>query len=294
MADKYDSYLTILHRQRQIKGALRQPGYRTALAKLQKTLLITIREPHPYRLVVNDVVDQMKPLLAVPEFKSGAQGGPAAPGSDYIYHLTSIRKVVGDPKSKSPRTLTWTHFPPAFPKLDESDRHLFEYLLDKYIREYGRTGWMALKDYAAGKYSVKRDFTWWTNEKFPDANIICAAHRVGLPNTWVPKYALVMRCLARKVTSQALSHVPTVLDGFLSEIFSPADYRSATPTWGQAIDLDSPGPLSARAEEYSMNPIPVEAISFRPVLIDNNRRRRHVVARDPRLWQLLELYYDKL
>lgn len=293
MADKYDSYLTILHKLRQIKGVLRQPSHKDALRKLQKELSDNIKEPHPYRLVVNDKIDQIKPLMGVPEFRSGAKGVPATPTSEYIYHLTSIRKVVGDPNSKLPRTLTWSYFPPAFPNLYEPDLKLFECLLKEYKDVYGGKGWMQLKDYAVGEYSVKRNFTWWTNEKFPDAHIVCAAHRVGLPNTWIPKYALVMQCLTKKV-SKTLSHVPTTLDGFISEIFSPADDRTGPPAHGEAINLDNSRLLSTDAEEYSLKPISVDSIQFRPVLIDNRKRRQHVVSRNPRLWQLLEIYYYTL
>jgi hypothetical protein len=292
MADRYDSYLTSLHKLRQLKGILRQDSYKATLKKLQKELSDKIKESHPYRLIVNETIDQMKPLMEVPEFRNGAIGSPAAHNSEYIYHLTSIRKVAGEPKPKVTPTLNWTHFPPGFSDLTESDRNLFECLIKKYQDVYGGTGWMPLKEFATGKYSVKRGFTWWTNKEFTDADIVCAAHRVGLPNTWIPKYALVMQCLTKKVAG-TLSHVPTTLDGFISEIFSPADYRTGQPTCGEAINLDNPK-LIPYAEEYSLKPIEVESIYFRPVLIDNRKRRMHVVNRDPRLWQLLENYYDTL
>jgi hypothetical protein len=293
MTDKHDTYLTVLHKLRQIKGVLRQSSHKDALRKLQKELSDNIKEPHPYRLVVNDKIDQIKPLLGVPEFRSGAAGAPAAPSSEYIYHLTSVRKVIGDPNSKLPRTLTWTYFPPAFPNLYEPDLKIFECLFREYNDVYSGKGWMHLKDYATGEYSVKRDFTWWTNEEFRDVNIICAAHRIGLPNTWIPKYALVMRCMTNKL-AKTLSHVPTALDGFTSEIFSPADHRAGPPVHGEAINLDSSRLLSTDAEEYALKPITAESIQFRPVLIDNRKRRQHVVNRNTRLWQLLEIYYYNL
>jgi hypothetical protein len=293
MADKYDSYLTILHQLRQIKGALRQAAHKPTLVKLQRELSFSIKEPHPYRLVVNGTINQIKPLLAVPEFKSGATGSHATPGGDYIYNLTSLRKVVGDAHARLPRTLTWTHFPPAFPNLTWPDRKLFECLLREKDDVYGGREWIPLKDYATGRFSVKREFTWWTNQKFPAAHVVCAAHRVGMPNTWIPKYALVMRCPAKEAIGKTLPHVPTVMDGFVSEIFSPADYRTTRPVKGEAINLDSSRNLFTQEEEYSLNPIPVELIEFQPVLIDR-KKRQHAVYRNARLWQLLEIYYHTL
>lgn len=291
MAHKHDSYLTALHKLRQIKGASRQASFKPSLRRLQQVLSAQIKEPHPYRLIVNKTLNQMAPLLRVPEFTSGATGSRAAPSTEYIYHLTSVRKVIGSPPATS--ALIWNYFPPAFPNLYEPDWKLFECLQQEYKHTYGGTGWMPLNSFAAGKYSVRRDFTWWTDQKFPEAHIVCAAHRVGLPNTWIPKYALVMRCPARKMAA-GLSHVPTVLDGFTSEIFSPTDYRTTVPTHGEAIDLDSRPRLSTGAKEFALNPIDVGSIEFRPVLIDNKKRRRHVVNRDALLWQLLEIYYYHL
>jgi hypothetical protein len=292
MADKYDSYLTTLHRLRQIKGALRQDSYKTILRQLQSELQNNIKEPHPYRLVVNSTIDQVKPLLTVPQFKKGAIGSNANHHIDYIYHLTSVRKMAGH--FGQPSNLTWTYLPPAFPNLAAPDRKLFECLLYKYINEYGGVGYMPLKNYATGKYSGKRDFSWWTNQKLLATHIVCAAHRLGMPNTWIPKYAIVMRCPAKKVMTSALSHVPTVLDGFISEIFSPSDYRTTTPIRGEALNLDNLGSFAHGAEEYTLNPINVDLIEFYPVLIEKSKRSHHAVYRNARLWQLLEVYYYHL
>ena len=293
MADKYDSYLTILHQLRQIKGALRQSSYETVLKNLQLKLSNTIGEPHPYRLVVNNVIDQLSPLLSVPEFKVGALGSDATPRTDYVYHLTSVGKIRGNSTSVPP-ALTWTYLPPSFPNINGPDRKLFETLLDKYSSVSGGGGWLRLQDYAKGKYSGKRHFTWWTNLKLLAAHIVCAAHRLGLPNKWIPKYAIIMRCPTKEVIAKNLAHVPTVLDGFVSEIFSPADYRTVTPTQGETINLDSPRLLATGADEYALAPIDVEPIEFYPVLIDRLKRSTHVINRDAQLWQLLEVYYDNL
>ncbi len=277
------SNLTILHRIRQLKGSLRQPGYGSALFDLEMELN-RMGLSHPYRLIKNRSVDQMSVLLRVPAFAHAGIGSAAEPNGDFIYHLTSTRKVV---------TYTqWAYFPSGFSSLKHEDRKLFEYLLNDYDT---RKDWLPLSVYAHDHYSGFRGFTWWTDLKLLERRIVCAAHSLGLPNKWIPKYALVMRCPSAYARSLSLAHVPTAVDGFISEIFSPSDLRSVpAPTFGRTINLDRPAGLRTGAQEFALNPVPVDRIDFIPVLIDRTARSHHVVARNARLWQLLEIYYSKL
>jgi hypothetical protein len=291
MPNRNDSYLTRIHRLRQVKGALRQAHHKTTLGHLQQTLSNDIKESHPYRLSFDKTlnINQMEPLFSVLGFLPGARGTDVIPHDDYLYHLSSISKVK---KEKF-----WTWLPPVCGTLRAADRKLFSCLKQKYDVECGGTGWMPLKDFASGEYKRRddrdvRNFTWWTNQKLLDAHIVCAAHRLGLPNTWIPKYALIMRCRASEVGARLLSHVPSVIDAFVSEIFHPADYRTAIPTCGHTINLDSPGQLQTGAKEYALNPIAVELIEFFPIEIGWSKRSPHVVSRNVGLWQLLESYYD--
>lgn len=277
------SNLTILHRIRQLKGGLRQPRYGAALYALEIELK-GIGRSHPYGLVRNRLIDELSALLRIPEFAHAARGNAADPKCDFIYHLSSVRKVLTYSQ--------WSYFPSGFPSSKHEDRKLFEYLLDDYD---AKTDWLRLSGYSRDRYSGFRGFTWWTDLKLLERRIVCSAHKLGLPNKWIPKYALVMRCPASYAKSTNLSHIPTAVDGFTSEIFSPSDLtRIPVPTFGRAIDLDSPAGLRTGAQEYALNSVPVDQIDFIPVLIDRTLRVHHVVARNARLWQLLEIYYNKL
>lgn len=239
---------------------------------------------HPYEDGVTKSRNQMATLMNVPAFRQGAVGSEATPAQEFIYHLTSIRKVLN--------YSTWTHFPSGFPTVRHQDRRVFEYLVDDYTR---LRDWLPLGGYARGQLSGFRGFTWWSNLKLLANHIVCGAHVLGLPNTWIPKYALVIRCPASYVRKNNLACVPTTLDGFVSEIFCPADYRSSSrPVCGKTVNLDSPGHLTAGADEFAVKPLDVDEVQFYPVLIDRRARVAHVVRRDARLWQLLEVYYNSL
>jgi|GEM_PF-6225283 len=245
-----------------------------------ETQLRAMRLPHPYRLARG----QMDQLLTTWQFANGGSGTDGNGSLHYIYHLTSVRKVLtyGD----------WQYTPAGFPSDKYSDRRLFEYLIDDY--NYAKE-WLPLSYYAQDRYSGFRNFTWWTDLEILAASVICSCHKLGLPNKWVPKYALVMRCSAEYAKTRGLKRVPTTMDGFISEIFSPSDFRPPlVPDSGKAIDLDSAGRLREGYREYSLQPIPVQEIEFIPLLIEGTMRRQHVVARNGRLWQRLETYYNGL
>lgn len=275
------SNLTLLHRIRQIKGSLRQPHHYVSLRRLESSLSHK-GLGHSY----DKTYAQIASLLGDPKLNltPGAQGTNATPVGEYIFHLTSVRKVLSN--------ITWNFFPSGFPSLRHEDNKLFAYLVKHYQRE---KDWLPLSRYASGRLSGFRDFTWWTSLELASSYILCHAHSLGLPNKWIPKYALVMRCPVDYVVRNNLAFVPTVMDGFFSEIFSPADYRGGcSPSAGRTIDLDSPGPLADGEEEFAVRSLEAREIEFYPILIDYSIRRAHVVNRNARLWQLLEIYYNKL
>jgi hypothetical protein len=287
------SNLTILHRIRQVKGSARQASHARTLHDLNVELGV-MGLSHPYRLIRSKVINQMQPMLGVANFVPGAVGPAAKPQQEYIYHLTSVGKVL--------KYTRWDFTPPGFTTRRHRDSRLFRRLEEIYEDAAGARRspkdpepWLPFKNYASGTYSGFRGFTWWTNLKLTPAHVVCGGHNLGLPNRWIPKYALIMRCPADYVNGGKLARVPTVLDGFTSEIFSPA-YIGTTPppSCGRTIDLESHGPLRQGPEEYALRPIKVEKIEFQPVLIDRARRNVHVVKLDVRMWQLLEIYYSKL
>jgi hypothetical protein len=275
------SNLTLIHAARQRKGSLRQSHHYGTLRRLELALIRNVWS-HPY----DKKYGQIAPLLGNPSLRlvPGAQGTSGAPSGEYIYHLTSVRKVL--------KHTAWSFFPSGFPSPKHEDEKLFAYLVKDHA---WAGGWLPLSPkYASGKLSGFRDFTWWTSAELDPKYILCQAHALGLPNKWISKHALILRCRVDYVVAGGLAFVPTVMDGFLSEIFSPADYRGThPPAYGKTIDLDGPGPLTEGEEEFAVRPLEVSEIEFRPVLIDRPVRLKHVVRRDARLWQLLENYYNK-
>lgn len=237
---------------------------------------------HPYRLIRNRVIDQFKPLMANPKFANGGTGPSASTTVEYIYHLTSVRKLV--------KFTDWGFFPSGFPNPKSAAWRVFDYLLDDHRKS---SNWLPLRNYATGAYGGFRNFTWWTSFELDPANIVCNAHKLGLPNTWIPKYGIILRCPVTHITSYNLHHVPTVVDGFPSEIFRPMDFRLSPLTSGRTVDLETNGQLIDGVEEFALSPVPVSEIKFKPVLI-NRHARRHRVVRNARLWQLLEMFYNSL
>jgi hypothetical protein len=276
---------TIVHQLRQLKGSLRQPQHGQDLYVLEQAIR-GMGLTHPYRLIVNSKVNQLTSLLSVPTFSKGGIGTLATSSSEFLYHLTGVRKVL--------KYSGWNYFPRGFPTLRHSDRRIFSYLLNDYNRN--NRGPLPLGRYAKGTLSGFRGFTWWTSLKILEAHVVCSAHRLGMPNKWIPKFALVMRCPSTYIAGGHFASVPTTLDGFISEIFCPADYRSAQtlPSYGRAINLDNLGRLAAGPEEFAVGSIDVREVEFFPVLIDRAVRSVHVVQRDARLWQLLEIFYNGL
>lgn len=237
---------------------------------------------HPYRLIRSRVIDQFQPLMANTEFANGGTGPSASASGEFIYHLTSVRKLV--------KNTRWSFFPSGFPRPKSAAWRVFEYLVADYKKT---SNWLLLRNYANGKYGGFRNFTWWTSLELDPTDIVCKAHKLGVPNQWIPNYAIILRCPVTHIKIDNLHHVPTVIDGFHSEIFRPMDFRVSPLTSGRTIDLETKGQLKDGVEEFTLSPVPVSQIEFKPVLI-NTPDRDHRVVRNARLWQLLSTFYDSL
>jgi hypothetical protein len=283
------SNLRRLYKKRLAVGLRRQPSYRNELMGLHASLK-AIRDnvsnlplSHPFRLKNH----QMQELMRNMDYARGGRGEPANPRScAYLYRITGIRKVV--------EHTTWSHLPNRFPNRNHPDSKIFECIMDEYAIRGNR--WLPLADYAKGNLGAKRKFTWWTNMLISNANVVCDAHTLGKVNYSIPKYALVLRVSVEAVRRLGLAYVPTPMDAFTSEIFHPADFGvgPGSPDSGRTIDLEKRGPLVQGEEEYALRDVPVQEIEFYPVLIDRALRSRHVVKRNAKLWQLLEIYYNTL
>jgi hypothetical protein len=274
------SNLEMIQEVRQSLGGLRQEDHKEKLDELWG-IVQDEGLSHPYGGEARSV------LRGNPLFDTGGEGTPATLNGEYLYHLTSISKVMKEKNSG------WTFRP----KGPHQSLRVYEYLVALYAALYqDKKDWIPLKEFADGPFTGERGITWWSNMDLLEANIIAGAHRLGLPNAWIPKYALVMRCPSMYIKSENLACVPTCLDGFTSEVFSPADYRTSPPdpTCGKTINLAGRGPLTEGVDEFVLRPIKAAYIEFIPVLIDKKAHKSHKVLRDGRLWQLLEEYYYTL
>ncbi len=261
---------TEIYKYRCSTGVARQPQHRDDLRDLRK-IIRKIPQDHPYRLKDYD------PLYRSAAFDPGARGSTLSNNTVLeLYRLVSLQKAVE-------HVTDWT-FKRKKGKRPLSEPRLF-FHVSEYYRNKGKP-WLPLSTFAIGELSGIRKFTWWTTSDLNVNDIVCASHNLGLPNSWIPKYALLLRCHLKA----SMVSIPSVLDGFCSVIFNAADYRNGNPTSGQTIDLDTE-PLALGHNEFVLKPIAVDYVEVKPILIDQPRRLHHVVSMDGKLLKLLLQYY---
>ena len=276
MADQTSIYLIRLK-----LGNNRQPSYAPDILHFD-SIVRTLGKPHPYSL--DD--KQIAQLLSIPTFAQGGQGSicniPAA--QVYLFHLSSVHKVVNN--------TTWHRFPPGFSTSFHQNRTIFEYLRWEHD---AKKDWLRLSDYAHGSLSGFRGFTWWTSLKLLPQYILCGAHSLGIPNDWIPIYALLLRCPVKYINSNKLARIPTTVDGYISEIFHPT-IGANSPLTGMTVNLDGypRNPLSHGYAEFTVMMLDVNELEFQPILIDNSVRMSHDVLLNSVLRNQLEDYYSKL
>ena len=262
--------LTEIYKYRCTTGVTRQPHHRKDLRDLRK-IIKEIPQDHPYRL------KDYEPLYRSAAFDPGACGSSLNTKVVLeLYRLGSLDKVVE-------HVTDWT-FKKTRGRRPYSEPRLF-FHLSQYYRNEGKP-WLPLSRFATGELSGIRKFTWWTTSDLDVNDIVCASHNLGLPNSWIPKYALLLRCHREA----SMVSIPSVLDGFCSVIFNAADYRGGSPTSGQTIDLDTE-PLALGHNEFVLKPIDVDSVEVKPILIDQPKRLHHVVRMDGKLLRLLHHYY---
>lgn len=260
-----------LHRLRQTVALVRQNRHASLLAEMQ-LLLEHLGSTHPYALVR----EQIEKLMSIPGFAVGGNGSLASRSeSEFIYRISGIRKVVSFtdwfwPSKRRNDDDIWNELKSAF---DEPE-------------------WLSLDAYSRGALSGPRGITWWTDLDVLSTNIICGAHSMGLPNDWVSKYSLILRCPTAVIPERSF-RVPTVLDAFDSEIFHPTTDANS-PSSGIAISLDGAGPLSTGAHEFVLLDVDVQHIKFQPILIDRRIRSRHSIDLNSSFRPRLKDYYESL
>jgi hypothetical protein len=270
------SSLTEIHGIRQRKGRVRQPLHKDGLDELHEEIK---GKGHPYRLG-----EEIRLLMGKESFSIGGIGTPArVPNQEYLYRLSPVKKAA---KYSS----VWTS---SSPRAEDQPPVIFGHWNDAFKKSKGQ--WLRLGDYAQGHFASPRGFTFWTSfELQPDGVVDNTyhmstghAHRLGLPNDWLDDHSVILRCRVKRVGEMA--HVPTVLDGFDSEIFYPTRAANNPPS-GITIELNFPGPLKDSKEEFALRKIDVREIEMLPVIVDTDVEP-YINSDSPVLWNLLAKYY---
>jgi hypothetical protein len=262
-----------IHGLRQSLGMSRQSVHSPALESLQQEL-DSMGLEHPYTLERGQI-DQ---LMTNEFFAQGGRGlSASALGHQYLYRICNVRQIVDN--------TSWI------------SANRYENNEDIWIslkRDFDAAGdWLPLSRYAYGALLGYRGFTWWTSLNFLAAGVICGAHVAGIPNDWLQKYAIILRCLLEEIEGKDMLRVPTVLDAFNGEIFHPT-INDDSPVEGLTISLEDPANLETGTDEFVLPGVGVDQIDLWPVLIDRNMRESHNVQLDATLLASLETYYSSL
>lgn len=267
-ASEYSSIFEV----RRALDKLRQSDWEASIEELL-TVLAALRAVHPYELQP----DQLERFLSTPSLNEGPCGHES-PGRKVLYRLCSVRSIVQD------RGVRWRS------ALDEvKDDYSIWRPLEKRHRETG--AWLHLSTYAEGALRGFRNLTWWTTAAELGTAVLPTAHKLGIPNNWVPLNALILRLTS---TSTACPKVPTPVDGFFSLIFQVAD-GDPVPATGTTIDISAPARPCDGLPEIVIGEVPVESITFVPVLVDRAARTTAPVRISTILLTgLLNFYRDAL
>lgn len=266
---------------RQLIAGVRQPRHQGKITQLGAQLRNLPRpDQHPYDL--ND--ENFEMLLGMEAaFREGGAGLPATvPDQDFIYRLSAAAKV----RSYSE---VWRD---GYEEYIDDER-----LFGAIHWQYRRTrDWIPLREYADGSYRSRRQITWWTSLELradEPEDVVRKVSQCGIPIDWINKWSLVLRCRVEHLARVRAACVPSVLDGFDSEIFHPT-IDDDTPPAGIAIDLDGPTTITAGVSEFVLQPISVDQIDVLPVVIDDEVKRAAGVRLDARLRESLVDYYRGL
>ncbi|HEY6352367.1 MAG TPA: hypothetical protein VI636_23460 [Candidatus Angelobacter sp.] len=220
---------------------------------------------HPYGPTICDQLRDM------PLFKSFSGGSPARMDGEYCYRLMSVGSLV--------------HFTDErFFRKSKTDIANWNIL-----RRYGGDiRWKPLSWFAAGELTGPRGFTWWTPWELDEDKLLTNAHKIGLPNDFLPDYGAILRCKIEAL--EPLAIIPTIVHGFDSPVFN-ATRDEAEPGLGITIDLNPPG-LRDGVAEIICHPIAVEEVECKPIAISDTERRLN------RVWLTsimveLEHFYDQ-
>lgn len=261
-----------INRVRKRLDRIRQPEHESVLDHLDKISKTHNLEPYSLSATPGAYDELMKHS----SFSQGAQGLHAlAPTDGYIYRVSTLSSLINH--------CSW---------LDDhtgSVRVAFGNLLNDFKK---KRNWLSLSDYAHGRLSSHRNFTWWTNKNIKSNTIVSDLHRIGIANDWIFPFSVILRCSVELIWNQDILFVPTVVDAYDLPIFRPTATKS-NPLHGNTIDIRHPSQLASGFAEYSVTPIPSEHIEFQPVKITAKMKGAYPVEQKD-LYASLENYYQKL
>lgn len=267
-----------LYKLRSGLDARRQPSNEPLLQVLRGFVAEVLGHPHPFWL---NVGEKRQLARAHEAYRVGARGSVAhVTRGEHVYRITGIREVMENCDAWTAET----------PSRSLADKQAFEILHSMFT---ARNQWLSMSDFAMGVYANSRNFTWWTTSDEFLEDPVQFGNRCGLLQERVPSCALILR-IPLAGTQEDSRRVPTTIDAFDGEIFLAAA-ESPLPAYGITIDLRGRGKVTAGVPEVVLQPIPVSAISFRPVPVTDAHRRRVEIARAcDETWRRINSFYEEL
>jgi len=232
-------------------------------------VLRNLGRKHPYSLTSSDYAA----LGKEPAYTRTCHGLSAVLAGRYCYRLSNIWRLL----SYTSELLSFAKY-----ELDEAWMFLLQ-------QQRATSRWTNIGMIANGEHSGPRNLTWWTTAELEERELLCKAHRLGLPNDWIPERAIILRYPLDEVVAKGMAFVPTVVDAFDSAIFH-ASVESAMPSYGRAINLEDASNLTYGDTEFVMGAVPVSQLEVWAVPLDGNARLKHKVSLEDLLLGLTAYY----
>jgi hypothetical protein len=281
------SDLITLHQIRQDKGIMRQPSHEIRLLEYDKAIN-SVKVYSPYDPIGMKRAG-FKALAAVPGFIGTSLGRRARIPSSYIYRVTMLHTIVNRYAHKC-RLVKRDEkkFDPARFKSSDDFHKIF-------TKEAGIIDgrWTNLaKIFESGEhYQNPRGFSFWTDTKFREADLLEDTFQIGYASDWLKKCVIILRCEVSRLSAGSYTRIPTVLDAFTEPIFMPMDETDLGCDYGVAINI-KPDPLSHGFNEYVIGPIALEHIEITPVVMkDFSLKAINFMGNIP-LWEKLQTFYS--
>ncbi|HEY0511409.1 MAG TPA: hypothetical protein VGH73_05870 [Thermoanaerobaculia bacterium] len=264
----------------------RQPEHADAHTKLMGLVPV---DDFPYRGSLSGCYPK---LLKQPEFCHPSRGRRAQPDAEFLYLIAEVDKFLRE-----------INAPPELQLLKYGDITATGDKFWELVHVRGlkaKEEWVPLSTITQGVYGrdpaagedPKQQIYWWSDLPLAQENLVRDMRRRGLAKDWFSGRCVVLRC---RLTADlvAATQVPSVLDGFASDIFLPTDSELTPPT-GQAIDLTADS-LKLGAGEFILGPVAASHIEFRFLEVtkaENDAFAAH--SGEPAFQERLEKYYRSL